>query len=203
MKGSPTYCACFKCWISGHLAGPSKMVFPLTWTSLPLDHPLRAAAADLIWRHNTSDPEVPRTGQELSQRGRTCVELRHCKETPDAQPTLVANEASCYYDGRFALTSGLSGRDGLSLVVDKAGAGENLNTICSTMQVVRTLKITCSFMHCSRMKVQLGLQSKDLQGSSLHASLGMSIYVQDSPASSCPCQRPQASSRNQYSSPIW
>lgn len=151
MKGSPTYCACFKCWISGHLAGPSKMVFPLTWTSLPLDHPLRAAAADLIWRHNTSDPEVPRTGQELSQRGRTCVELRHCKETPDAQPTLVANEASCYYDGRFAVTSGFSGHNECHCGYRQSRCRGQHDTLY--LAPSKTFKITFCFMH-SRISVE-------------------------------------------------
>lgn len=99
MKGSPTPYGCFKCWACGFLTGSSKIIWPLLWPNLPLDHPLRTKEADLIWRHNTSDPEEPRTGKELGERKRTGVEVQQNRAAPDAHPTLVAGEASCYYDG--------------------------------------------------------------------------------------------------------
>lgn len=100
MKGSPSFWACFKCWISGFLAGPGKRVYPLHWTQLPLDHQMRAPAYGLTSLHNFGGQ--PRTGQELPPWDRSTLELKLGVVVPTAgSHGLLPGERPVEHDGKI------------------------------------------------------------------------------------------------------
>lgn len=98
MKGSPSFWACFKCWISGFLAGAGKRIYPNHYTQLPLDHFWRNTAYGLTSIHNFGGQI--RTGQELPPWDRSTLDLKLGVVVPTAgSHGLLHGEKPCQPDG--------------------------------------------------------------------------------------------------------
>lgn len=100
MLGSPSHFSCFKCWVSGFLAGAGKRLFTNHYTFLPLDHPMRSTQFGLCGKHNYS--KQIRTGKEEPCLFRSQTELVKNKPLPFSD-SLVAGERSCTRDGELVL----------------------------------------------------------------------------------------------------
>lgn len=101
MKGSPSHWACFKCWISGFMAGAGKRLYTLHYTFLPLGHFMRSVSFGLFRKHNLSKQK--RTGKELPPRRRTLIELMFNIIVPPSLVRLVAGEPPSERNGEQGL----------------------------------------------------------------------------------------------------